>query len=100
MSKMIRKSSRFKSLRGLFRKRSRWIQGCYARDANGKLCKAFSPRAESFCLVGATMHVYKPSYQDGVRMRLSGFTGMPVNFNDHPFRSFKDIQRVVRQAKV
>ena len=71
----------------------KWTKGALAKDNEGQAVLPNDPRAESWCVLGAL-------YKCGVRDK-SVFRALVgeklIAWNDHPDRTFKDVQRVISQ---
>lgn len=98
---------KYRSLRTLFASAKRWTQGAYARNAKGRVCSSKGSAATQFCLIGGMQHVYGNSERYGeVRNALEKVIlkkyrdSSIVVFNDNVERTFKDIQAVIRAARV
>ena len=87
--------------------RDRWTTECYARDKNGKLRDPNSPRAYSFCLLGAIRKCYGELTKEHVHAKSKiedaicqlGHTGSITEFNDQ-IATFEDIQEVLEIANI
>lgn len=97
---------KYKSLRALFRAKSRWCQGSFAKTAAGKAVTPSSKNATSFCLLGGIRKVYGNGEKareitEKLRTEIDRRYYMPiVGFNDKPRRQFHTIQAIVRALKV
>jgi hypothetical protein len=91
----------------------KWIKGCIAQDRDGDSCDYSSPRAYSFCLVGAYHHLVSKNvldckiYKDWAtaievvaapRRRPDLRDRSIVDFNNDPNTTFDDIKAVLQET--
>lgn len=98
----------------------RWCQAKEALRADGMPCTADDPLAVSWCLLAAVIRCYYgegcknrrlfvaerllrtayPSFNDRPDITQSAACDVLVGWNDDPWRTFADVQDVVRRAGV
>ena len=78
----------------------RWCRGAFARDANGYPCQPLTIEAESFCLHGAMLRVYRDlAAQKSAHLELIHAAGCGLQaYNDTPGRRHSEIVRVAQCA--
>jgi hypothetical protein len=94
-------------IKDLLSDKSKWTQGSYARDAEGRACDVDSPCADKFCLTGAAVRVYDgPAVWGALRaiaraIPLDYHGGMEIeHWNDRQDRTFYDVRQVLEKADI
>ena len=80
---------------------SGWIQGDFARDANGKIVSSISADAVCWCTAGALRSLQNDGDWIGARIALLtelGSDGMLSTWNDDPCRTQKEVLELFDKA--
>jgi hypothetical protein len=84
-----------------------WIQGELAIDRRGRSCSIYDKDAVKRCLLGALIYVYRGRALEDAIYRVANAIsthfpdyGNIVRWNDHPNRTFEDVQRVIEISNV
>lgn len=100
-----------KSLQEVFVSPDRWTKQAFYRDKDGKTLDYSSPtsrvkNATSCCILGAIDIVY-PDNSDSIISKLSENLKMKAfvhagitEWNDHPSRTFEEIQEIVKELDI
>ena len=102
-----------KSFSEIFSSPDRWYQGALFADSNGKLTGGEPEKTEKCCLVGARELLSEKltnddkawiAISDALYQAVSEVSGIPEDqliiqaYNDAPWRTFEDIQRIAKRA--
>ncbi len=91
---------KYKTLQKLFADPKRWIKGDYAKSKSGRSVDPTSKSAVKFCLLGGLQAVHDGSSYHAAHHKIMSVSDDFVNFNDAPETTIKDIQILVKKAKV